>query len=216
MNNFYTYAHNKPNGSIFYIGKGMGDRAFSEKNRNIHWHRTVAKYGYEVKILANWDSEEKAFDHEKLLISCFKDMGIKLVNLTDGGEGSAGYRWTDEQKANFDTSGSKNAMYGKKHTETTKRKLSEKAIGRVVSDIAKAKISAKLKNRKFTKDHLKKLSISQKGNKNGIGNKGNPKKCEIDGVIYNSTQDASKALGITANAIQKRCKNHKYANYQYI
>jgi group I intron endonuclease len=216
MNNFYTYAHNKPDGSIFYIGKGIGDRAFSDKNRNIHWHRTVQKYGYEVNILANWDTEEQALDHEKLLISCFKDMKIKLVNLTNGGEGSAGYRWTDEQKANFDTSGSKNAMYGKKHTETTKRKLSEKAKGRVVSDIAKAKISEKMKNRQFSESHLEKLRISRKGNKNGIGNKGNAKKCEIDGVIYNSTQDASKVIGISANAIQKRCKNVKYQNYQYI
>ena len=114
--NFYTYSHSKPDGSVFYIGKGVGDRAWAKDNRNIHWHRTVKKHGYNVDVLAHWDTEDKAFDHEKFLISCFRDMGIKLVNMTNGGEGSAGYKWTDEQKAKVDIAGEKNPMFGKRHS----------------------------------------------------------------------------------------------------
>jgi hypothetical protein len=175
MNSFYTYSHCKPDGSIFYIGKGVGDRAFSKENRNIYWKRKVEKFGYEAKILAYWETEKEAFDHEKLLISCFKDMGIKLVNMTNGGEGSSGYKWTDEQKANFDVAGENNGMYGKQHSKETKLKLSENAKGRVISEETKLKISAKMKNRTFSKEHLEKLRVASLGNKNSVGNKGKSK-----------------------------------------
>ena len=175
MGIFYTYSHSKPDGSIFYIGKGMGDRAYSKDNRNNFWKNTVKKYGYSVQILAEWDSEIEAFDHEKVLISCFKDMGHKLVNLTDGGDGTAGYRWTDEQKANFNMNGEKNGMFGKTHSVETKQKIREKAIGRKITKDTREKISEKMKNRTFSEDHIEKLRKASMGNKNGIGNKGNRK-----------------------------------------
>jgi group I intron endonuclease len=223
MNTFYTYCHAKPNGSIFYIGKGMGDRAWSKENRNIHWKRTVDKYGYEIDVLAQWKTEEEAFEHEKFLILCFKKMGYKLVNMTNGGEGSAGYKWTDEQKANIDVSGNKNPMFNKKHSEQAKNKISAKAKGRIIPDEIKTKISQSLKNRDFSKKHLEKLKIASLGNKNGIGNKGNlgrishnAKKCMIDGIEYASAMQAVKQLGLTRMIITYRLKNPKYQNYIYI
>ena len=99
MMQFYTYAHYKPNGSLFYIGKGHGNRAFRKSGRNRYWKRIVEKYGTpKIEILANWNTEKEAFDHEMLLISCFKDMGYKLANITDGGEGCTGLRHTEEVK----------------------------------------------------------------------------------------------------------------------
>lgn len=82
----YTYSHNKLDGTPFYIGKGTGNRAY-KKDRSEHWKRIVAKYGHEVNILAYWETEKEALDHEILLISCMKDMNIDLCNHTDGGEG---------------------------------------------------------------------------------------------------------------------------------
>ena len=216
MNTFYTYAHCKPNGSIFYIGKGLEDRAWSKDNRNIHWKRTVDKHGYKVEILANWKTENEAFDHERLLISCFKDMGIKLVNMTNGGEGSSGYRWTEKQKANFDIFGEKNPMFGKRHSQETKDKISAKASQRTVSETAKAKISNSLKNREFSESHLEKLKVSLIGNKNGLGGKGGSKKCKVDDVIYPSARAAGRALGLSFCIVQRRCKNKSFVNFQYI
>ena len=94
---FCTYAHTKQDGTIFYIGKGVEKRAYDTKSRNKHWQNIVAKHGFKTVILANWETEQDAFEHEKVLIACFRDMGYKLANLTDGGEGNSGYKWTPEQ-----------------------------------------------------------------------------------------------------------------------
>lgn len=97
---FYTYAHYKPDNSVFYIGKGHGRRAWSNKNRNQHWCNVVAKHGEpKVEVLAQWATEEEAFEHEKFLIWCFRDTGQSMANITDGGEGPVGYRHTKETKA---------------------------------------------------------------------------------------------------------------------
>mgnify|MGYP003350764076 CR=1 FL=1 len=64
---FYTYAHYKPEGGLFYIGKGKRRRAFQMDNRNSHWNNIVNKYGKpHVELLASWDTEEEALDHERL------------------------------------------------------------------------------------------------------------------------------------------------------
>jgi hypothetical protein len=223
MKTHYTYTHYKPDGSIFYVGKGVGDRAFSKENRNIYWKRTVAKFGYKVQIEAYWDTDKEAKDHEKLLISCFKDMGMKLVNLTAGGDGSFGYKWTEEQLQRHPTRTMPNSMTGKKHSDETKAKIAQKAIGRIPSDETKVKISKAFKGRKFSETHLEKLRLAGLGNKNGIGNKGNAgkpahnrKKCLIDGIVYESSWSASKALGLLASTIRYRCKSDNFSNYQQI
>lgn len=96
---FYIYLHlRKSDNKPFYIGKGTisQKRAYSHSDRNQHWRNTVKKHGLKVEILAEWAIEQEAFEHEKFLISCFKDMGHKLVNMTDGGEGMSGFKHTQE------------------------------------------------------------------------------------------------------------------------
>lgn len=99
---FYTYAHYKPEGGLFYIGKGKRRRAYAMDGRNSHWQNIVNKYGRpHVELLAKWDTEQEAFDHEKLLISCFKDMKIVLANKSDGGEGTSGHKFSEQQLKNL-------------------------------------------------------------------------------------------------------------------
>lgn len=98
---FYTYVHtrasdNKP----FYVGKGRKGRAHTFEGRNPHWHNTVAKHGLKVDIAAYWPTEAEAFEHEKFLILCFKDMAMPLVNMTDGGDGASGWVPDAEFRAN--------------------------------------------------------------------------------------------------------------------
>ena len=96
---YYTYAHYTPKGDLFYIGKGKDDRAYSYRDRGYQWRDVVAKNrGIAIEILADWDTESEALSHEELLISCFKDMGANLVNLTDGGLGVKGYKQSPETR----------------------------------------------------------------------------------------------------------------------
>ena len=96
---YYTYAHYAPKGDLFYIGKGTGDRAYSFGDRSHDWKRAVKQNkGVEIEILANWDTEDEAYDHEKLLVDCFTEMGKKLVNKTKGGKGAYGVVFSEERK----------------------------------------------------------------------------------------------------------------------
>lgn len=99
-NIFYTYIHKKPNGEIFYVGKGKNKRAWSKHSRSKFWSQTVKKYGYFVEVVADRLSEEQAFELEEFIISYCKSRsdGGTLVNLTTVAEGISGYRHTEETK----------------------------------------------------------------------------------------------------------------------
>lgn len=101
-NNFYVYTHDKfANGKWipFYVGKGKGAR-FKVGKRN-KWHASIVKK-YETRATV-WCSnldEQAAFDGEKELISFLKEDGFVLTNMSDGGEGQSGYRFSEEHKEN--------------------------------------------------------------------------------------------------------------------
>ena len=159
---FLTYAHYTPQGRLFYIGKGSNERrAHYFSSRNNYWHKIVAKYGKpNVQILANWNTEQEAFEHEKVLISCFRGMGYELANLTDGGDGTSGYKQTEEHKEKTRKSKLGKPIHSKEFKEKI-RKLhtgSTWNLGRPTSAKQKAIASA--------------LS---KGNKHAVGNTNNRK-----------------------------------------
>jgi len=81
-------------------------------------------------------------------------------NSTIGGEGSIGYKHTDETKKKMSQSGK-----GKKLSEEHKKKLSLSGKGRKLSDKTKRKISQSNKGRKHSEKHKKRISQSHKGKK---------------------------------------------------
>jgi ribosomal protein L37AE/L43A len=94
---YYTYIHSSPEGKVFYIGKGANDRAFSFNDRSQAWKRAVMQHsGIKIDILSHWKTEDEAYDHEKVLIACFNDMGYGLVNKTNGGKGAYGVKMSVE------------------------------------------------------------------------------------------------------------------------
>lgn len=118
---FYTYAHfRKDTNQIFYIGKGTGRRMYRKEARNLHWHNVVAKAGYTPMLLAKWETEYEAYEHEKLLIKCFGD---SLVNQSLGGDGN-------DAKGGF-------TFTGKKHSEQAKKKCRLAHLGKPKSEQSK-------------------------------------------------------------------------------
>lgn len=97
---FYTYIHYRlDNNKPFYIGKGKGYRAYAKKRPyNSHWTNIVNKAGFKAVILAHWQTEEEAFEHEKVLIESFRSMGYELTNKCNGGEGPSGAIRSQELK----------------------------------------------------------------------------------------------------------------------
>ena len=96
---FYTYGHYTESGRLFYIGKGRGSRCFSRADRNKRWKNIVTRDGLKVEVFSTWKTEQEAFEHERFLISCFRnDLDFKLANYTDGGEGSSGFKMPDAVK----------------------------------------------------------------------------------------------------------------------
>ena len=115
----------------FYIGIGDNEtRAYNKVNRTKHW-KSVAKKGYEVEVLLEDLTWEQACEKEKEFIALYgrKDLGTgTLVNLTDGGEGTFGYKHTEEvkQKLRDLYSGIGNQWYGKARPEHSEKLKGEK------------------------------------------------------------------------------------------
>jgi hypothetical protein len=93
---FYVYEHWRPDKDVcFYVGKGSDIRAYNMSNRKPH-HKAIRKkltamgLSIEIRIFANGLTEDEAFDVERFRISQLRSQGIKLSNLTDGGEGVSG------------------------------------------------------------------------------------------------------------------------------
>jgi hypothetical protein len=164
---FYTYAHSRASdGRIFYIGKGCGSRAHSISGRSEYWNRITKKHGLQVQILAWWEKESDAFEHEKLLIASFRDMGYELCNRTDGGDGTSGLVRSEEWKKRA-AEWLRKANTGKKDPDHVRKKKSESAKGRPMSPEAIAKTVAFHTGRKRGPETLAKMSAALKGK--GLG-----------------------------------------------
>lgn len=121
---FYVYLHRKASdGSIFYVGKGTGRRAWARENRSFRWSRISGKNGVLVAVVQESMTEDDAFILECWLIAKLRHDGIDLCNLTDGGEGLSGHVRSDESK---------------ERTAKARRKAIETSSGEVFASAASA------------------------------------------------------------------------------
>lgn len=108
----YLYRHIRlDTGEPFYIGIGKKatenhtsydteyKRALSKKDRNKFWSNLTSKTDYKVEILLESNDYEFIKQKEIEFVALYgrKNLGLgTLVNLTDGGDGTLGYKPPDE------------------------------------------------------------------------------------------------------------------------
>ena len=163
----YVYCHMKPtDGSIFYIGKGTGNRAFISGRRNAHWKNTVAKHGgFIPKILAAGLTHEEAYNFERRIVVGLRlQHGVKLANLTDGGDG--GFNPSTETREKM-----RDKKLGRKLTEEHKNKIAEANRRRAytkgyklnLTDESRIARAERTKNQIWTEDRKRKISEAKIG-----------------------------------------------------
>ncbi len=181
MADFYVYVYIDPrDGTPFYIGKGHGNRDRSHlfpcnlKQNQFFYHKInkLLKQDVNPKVRRIFEnlSEQEAFFWETFFIHALGRRNLDegpLCNLTNGGDGFAGYVVTPErrQQAAEAARRTKNNA-GRKHSETTKKLLAEIArkrnLGRKLSEGTKEKIGLANRGRKHTADTRKRMSAGQK------------------------------------------------------
>jgi len=225
----YRYGEYEFDYEPFYVGKGKGRRYKRTDNRRSNYFKNkinkIKEYGLEPIIIKIKESlnERESFILESKLINLIgrKDLNKgPLINLTDGGEGTSGRIVSEETRKK--KSGENHPMFGKHHSEETKRKQSESHIGKRHSNITKEKISKKLKgqfsdknNPMYGKHHSEKSKIKMKysiGN-NRIGEKNsNASLTENDVILIKmvlcdfkniSQKEIAKIFNVTSNIISK-------------
>ena len=146
MASCYVYVHERQDTNLpFYVGKGSKNRVTSKKDRNQHWHNTVAKVGYAPKILYNNITHTHALNAEKFTIALFRKF-FKLVNQTEGGDGGNGLK------------GENHPLYGKPRSNECKEKISKSLQGVSAGGLAKRGI-------KLSEKHKQAISFAMKGKK---------------------------------------------------
>lgn len=137
----------------FYVGKGKDDRWKKlTREGNNHFNNIVKSIPVVVNILHDNLDEDVALGLEVYYIWLYRDIiGYNLVNINDGGDGCAlcgknnpmygkNYRdfMTEEAKMERDRkcseamSGENHYLYGKSHSEETRKKMSEAKKGKYI------------------------------------------------------------------------------------
>lgn len=169
--NYYVYVWFRTDkNEVFYVGKGKGRRSHDMSMRNKYFLNVVNKVGMDNIVILKLEdnlTEYEAFEKEIYYIAFYEKLGHRLTNMTRGGEGSSDWfsRITEEEKQRHREISK--SFLGKKHSEETKRKMSEVAKGRKPSaeTIAKIKQTKKenglpgfWKGKKLPEETKKKIS----------------------------------------------------------
>lgn len=154
---FYVYAYIRSKdsptakaGTPYYVGKGKKDRAYQTHKRNSGGVHVPKDKSFIIMLETNL-TELGALAIERRLISWWgrKDTGTGiLLNQTDGGDGAAGARHTEDTKHRMSV-----ASKGKKKTAEHAANISSGQKGKKLSAEQIAKHRDKMTGRKLSEEH---------------------------------------------------------------
>lgn len=203
----FAYIHCKPDGTPFYVGKGALRRARYFGERNPHHRSVVAKYGVKNLLygVLECSDDATAYELERGLIKCLQRAGVRLSNLTEGGDG--GRNPTAETRARMSAA-------AKKRGVSVACQLAKAAAkrGKPLSAEHKDKLRQIASGRKFTEEHRRNISESAK--KRGMSPQIRQAACLaisrkvwVGEVLYNSIVAAARFIGCTPPAVRNALRN---------
>lgn len=188
--------------------KNPKDRWNEKYRHNLILHNDIITLGFNnfnKEIINEFESKEDALLLESQLIEKYKsyipDNGYNILSKKgynsnqnylnklskrNKGENNPMYgkSWTENQKLNSN-------FKGHKHTDETKKKISDANKGKIISNETKIKISNALKNRQFSEETRKKMSNSKKGKKMSEEFKENCRKRQSNMIWINKDSKSS-------------------------
>jgi group I intron endonuclease len=159
----FIYTKTSPSGKS-YVGQTTRtlEERFKEHQKEDNncsaFAAAIKKYGWKNFDTSwyEWVDDDDLDYHETWLIRLMGTLAPNGYNLKGGGSNG---------KMSDSTSGGHNPMFGKKHTEKTKKKMSDSLVGRTLSNTWKKKISDSLVGRIHYNEWKTKISISMSGEK---------------------------------------------------
>ena len=167
MKNWTVYEHISPSGKV-YIGITSAKYISQRFHRGLNYksckkfYCAILKYGwdnFQHNIIASNLGEMTAKNMEKDLIKFYKEQG-KSYNITDGGDGAVGIKWTSDIRLKM-----YNVHFGRRNSIETKLRMSNSAKRVIHTKEWANKISAskKSKNNHLSNEHKELLSRIHKG-----------------------------------------------------
>lgn len=143
----------------YYIGKGTGERAFYRNRRGA---KAPLDHAFIVFVQEGL-TEQEALDLERYCIALYGrvDNGTGILrNLTDGGEGVSGLKFSEESRRRLSES-----HMGHRHSEETRKKMSRSRSGPGNPNYGKKGMVSAFKGRKHSEESKRKISEAKKGRK---------------------------------------------------
>jgi hypothetical protein len=187
---YYVYVLARPDGRVFYVGKGKGRRIWdhdkeARKGHQCHkcniirkiWRQGGEVQRYTVLVTA---SEQEALDYECELIAQY---GRKnLSNLTDGGEGQRNPSAETREKISRALRGRTPPNKGIPLSEEAKRHLSEINKGKKISDENLQKLIAANTGRAYNEERQNKSALTQTNGRTYVA-------VAPDGTVYTGIEN---------------------------
>lgn len=171
-----------------YVGLtkfSITERFYQHSKRGFLLTEAIKKYGEDkffIELIEEVDTAGRAYELEQYYIKEYNTKVPHGYNLTDGGDGIFGWEVTEEYRQECSErvkqlhKEKKVGMYGKNHSDETKRKMSEaskgnkRCVGRVLSEESKEKIREKHLGKILSDETKKKISE----NHHDVNGKNNP------------------------------------------